>query len=46
MYLVQLLEDTLEERLEKGGGLLSDSEKADGEIKEGDLEENKVGYVL
>ncbi|KAK6927628.1 TFIID subunit TAF5, NTD2 domain [Dillenia turbinata] len=36
-----LLEDSLEERLEKAGGLLSDSEKVDGEVKEGDLEENK-----
>uniref|UniRef100_A0A7N0R8E8 TFIID subunit TAF5 NTD2 domain-containing protein n=1 Tax=Kalanchoe fedtschenkoi TaxID=63787 RepID=A0A7N0R8E8_KALFE len=35
-----LLEDSLEERLEKGG-LLSDSEKADGDTKEADLEENK-----
>ncbi|KAK9279969.1 hypothetical protein L1049_013653 [Liquidambar formosana] len=39
-----LLEDSLEERLEKGGGLLSDSEKAEGESKEGDMEENKVAY--
>ncbi|KAL9678091.1 hypothetical protein QQ045_015930 [Rhodiola kirilowii] len=35
-----LLEDSLEERLEKGG-LLSDSEKADGDPKEVDLEETK-----
>uniref|UniRef100_A0A7N0T9T2 TFIID subunit TAF5 NTD2 domain-containing protein n=1 Tax=Kalanchoe fedtschenkoi TaxID=63787 RepID=A0A7N0T9T2_KALFE len=35
-----LLEDSLEERLEKGG-LLSDSEKADGDAKEADPEENK-----
>jgi hypothetical protein len=28
--------------LEKGGGLLSDSEKAEGETKEGELDENKV----
>lgn len=34
-----LLEDTLEERLEKG--LLSDSEKVEGETKEGELDENK-----
>lgn len=36
-----LLEDSLEERLEKSGALLSDSEKAEGESKEMDLEENK-----
>ncbi|XP_057959727.1 transcription initiation factor TFIID subunit 5 [Malania oleifera] len=36
-----LLEDSLEERLEKVGGLLSDVEKAEGEIKDGELEENK-----
>ncbi|XP_059640174.1 transcription initiation factor TFIID subunit 5 isoform X2 [Cornus florida] len=40
-----LLEDSLEERLEKAGGLLSDSEKAEGETKEGDLEENKKRSV-
>lgn len=34
-----LLEDSLEEQLDKG--LLSDSEKAEGEPKEGELEENK-----
>jgi hypothetical protein len=28
--------------LEKGGGFLSDSEKAEGETKEGELDENKV----
>ncbi|KAK6912509.1 WD40 repeat [Dillenia turbinata] len=39
--LMSLLEDSLEERLDKAGGLLSDSEKADGEVKEGDVEENK-----
>ncbi len=42
LYLLQLLEDSLEERLEKGGALLSDSEKAEGETKEGYLDENKV----
>ncbi|RVW65264.1 Transcription initiation factor TFIID subunit 5 [Vitis vinifera] len=36
-----LLEGSLEERLEKAGGLLSDSEKAEGEVKETDTEENK-----
>ncbi|XP_062097373.1 transcription initiation factor TFIID subunit 5-like isoform X2 [Humulus lupulus] len=36
-----LLEDSLEERLEKTGGLLSDSEKAEGETKESEWEENK-----
>ncbi|GMI95110.1 TBP-associated factor 5 [Hibiscus trionum] len=36
-----LLEDSLEERLEKEGGLLSDSEKIEGENKEGDAEESK-----
>ncbi|XP_042482194.1 transcription initiation factor TFIID subunit 5 isoform X1 [Macadamia integrifolia] len=40
-----LLEDSLEDRLEKAGGLMSDSEKADGENKEGDLEENKKRSV-
>lgn len=40
--LQQLLEDSLEERLEKAGGLVPDSEKVDGEAKEGELEENKV----
>ncbi|CAK9172879.1 unnamed protein product [Ilex paraguariensis] len=35
----QLLEDTLEERLEKG--LLCDSEKMEGETKERELEESK-----
>lgn len=34
-----MLEDSLEEQLDKG--LLSDSEKAEGEPKEGELEENK-----
>ncbi|OVA10083.1 WD40 repeat [Macleaya cordata] len=36
-----LLEDSFEERLEKAGGLMPDSEKGEGETKEGDLEENK-----
>ncbi|XP_043807869.1 transcription initiation factor TFIID subunit 5 isoform X2 [Manihot esculenta] len=36
-----LLEDSLEERLEKAGGLLSDSEKTEGEAKEGDQDETK-----
>ncbi|XP_050220004.1 transcription initiation factor TFIID subunit 5 [Mercurialis annua] len=36
-----LLEDSLEERLEKAGGLLSDSEKTEGEAKEGDMDESK-----
>lgn len=36
-----LLEDTIEDRLEKAGSLLSDSEKAEGETKEGDLDETK-----
>ncbi|KAK2969133.1 hypothetical protein RJ640_013082 [Escallonia rubra] len=40
-----LLEDTIEERLEKAGGLLSESEKTDGEAKEGELEENKKRSV-
>ncbi|XXG51885.1 hypothetical protein AAC387_Pa03g0350 [Persea americana] len=40
-----LLEDSLEERLEKASGLLPDSEKADGENKDGDLEENKKRSV-
>jgi transcription initiation factor TFIID subunit 5 len=37
-----LLEDSLEERLEKPGTLLSDSEKGDGESKEGENDESKV----
>jgi transcription initiation factor TFIID subunit 5 len=37
-----LLEDSLEERLEKPGTLLSDSEKGDGEAKEGENDESKV----
>ncbi|KAB1204692.1 Transcription initiation factor TFIID subunit 5 [Morella rubra] len=40
-----LLEDSLEERLEKVGGLHSDSEKAEGETKEGELDENKKRSV-
>ncbi|KAL5074444.1 hypothetical protein RYX36_013428 [Vicia faba] len=36
-----LLEDSLEERLEKAGALLSDSEKGDGETKEGENDESK-----
>ncbi|CAK9176088.1 unnamed protein product [Ilex paraguariensis] len=35
-----MLEDTLEERLEKG--LLCDSEKMEGETKERELEESKI----
>ncbi|XWS70494.1 hypothetical protein CRYUN_Cryun03dG0052800 [Craigia yunnanensis] len=40
-----LLEDSLEERLEKAGGLLSDSEKTEGENKEGDVDEIKKRSV-
>ncbi|GKU87364.1 hypothetical protein SLEP1_g1772 [Rubroshorea leprosula] len=40
-----LLEDSLEERLEKSGGLLSDSEKTEGEAKEGDVDETKKRSV-
>uniref|UniRef100_A0A2P2MAI1 Uncharacterized protein MANES_16G128700 n=1 Tax=Rhizophora mucronata TaxID=61149 RepID=A0A2P2MAI1_RHIMU len=36
-----LLEDSLEERLEKAGGLLSDSEKTGEHVKEADTDENK-----
>ncbi|XP_021755176.1 transcription initiation factor TFIID subunit 5-like isoform X2 [Chenopodium quinoa] len=36
-----MLEDSIEDRLEKGGGLLLDSEKVDTENKEGENEENK-----
>ncbi|XP_044472590.1 transcription initiation factor TFIID subunit 5-like [Mangifera indica] len=36
-----LLEDSLEDRVEKQGGLLSDSEKAEGENKEAEVDENK-----
>lgn len=37
-----MLEDSLEERLEKTGGSVPDSEKFDGDLKEGEVEENKV----
>ncbi|KAH6783898.1 TBP-associated factor 5 [Perilla frutescens var. hirtella] len=40
-----LLEDSLEERLEKTGAPNMDSEKADGEVREGELEENKKKSV-
>ncbi|KAM7252656.1 hypothetical protein ACFE04_008165 [Oxalis oulophora] len=40
-----LLEESLEDRLDKAGGLLSDSEKTDGENKEVEIEEPKV-HVL
>ncbi|KAH6803311.1 TBP-associated factor 5, partial [Perilla frutescens var. frutescens] len=40
-----LLEDSLEERLEKMGAPNVDSEKADGEAREGELEENKKRSV-
>ncbi|CAL5435024.1 unnamed protein product [Camellia sinensis] len=40
-----LLEDSLEERLEKAGSLLSDLEKVDGESKEGNLDESKKRAV-
>nr|GMC82934.1 transcription initiation factor TFIID subunit 5 [Ipomoea batatas]GMC91045.1 transcription initiation factor TFIID subunit 5 [Ipomoea batatas] len=40
-----LLEDSIEERFEKAGGLLSDSEKVEGESKEGEAEENKTKSV-
>ncbi|KAH1252747.1 Transcription initiation factor TFIID subunit 5 [Glycine max] len=36
-----LLEDSLEERLEKAGALLLDSEKGEGEAKEGENDETK-----
>ncbi|XP_048227970.1 transcription initiation factor TFIID subunit 5 isoform X2 [Ricinus communis] len=36
-----LLEDSMEEHLEKAGGLHSDSEKTEGEAKEGDMDESK-----
>ncbi|KAL5993714.1 hypothetical protein ACLOJK_040972 [Asimina triloba] len=36
-----LLEDSLEDRLEKASALLSDSEKVEGENKDGDVEEGK-----
>ena len=41
-----MLEDSLEERLEKTGSLLSDLEKVEGETKEGDLDESKVKNML
>ncbi|KAG5563029.1 hypothetical protein RHGRI_005693 [Rhododendron griersonianum] len=40
-----LLEDSLEERLEKAGSSLSDLEKGEGETKEGDLDESKKRAV-
>ncbi|KAF5726275.1 hypothetical protein HS088_TW23G01017 [Tripterygium wilfordii] len=40
-----LLEDSFEDRLEKGGGLLPDSDKTEGESKEGDMDENKKRSV-
>lgn len=46
VILLQLLEDSLEERLEKAGALLSDSEKGEGEAKEGENDESKVLPVL
>ncbi|CAN7089745.1 transcription initiation factor TFIID subunit 5 isoform X1 [Brassica rapa] len=36
-----LLEDSLEDRLEKTGSLLSDSEKGQGESKDGDVDDSK-----
>ncbi|XP_039047268.1 transcription initiation factor TFIID subunit 5-like [Hibiscus syriacus] len=41
-----LLEDSLEERLEKAGGLLSDSEKTEEENKEGDVDETMVLFAV
>lgn len=38
---LELLEDSLEERLEKTGFFLSDSEKTEGETKEGGMDGNK-----
>ncbi|KAI3455150.1 hypothetical protein Pfo_011813 [Paulownia fortunei] len=40
-----LLEDSLEEKLEKKGVPNMDSDKADGELREGELEENKKKSV-
>ncbi|KAJ8560256.1 hypothetical protein K7X08_004314 [Anisodus acutangulus] len=40
-----LLEDSLEEQLEKTGGSVPDSEKFDGDPKEGEVEENKKKSV-
>ncbi|KAL0856273.1 hypothetical protein Bca101_061426 [Brassica carinata] len=37
-----LLEDSLEDRLEKTGSLLTDSEKGQGESKDGDVDDSKV----
>ncbi|GJV88028.1 transcription initiation factor TFIID subunit 5 [Tanacetum coccineum] len=36
-----LLEDSIEDRLDKTGGMLSDSEKTEGDAKEGETDENK-----
>ncbi|PWA56488.1 TBP-associated factor 5 [Artemisia annua] len=36
-----LLEDSIEDRLDKTGGMLSDSEKTEGEAKEGEMDESK-----
>lgn len=41
-----MLEDSIEDRLEKGGGSLLDSDKVDGENKEVENEENKVVLLL
>ncbi|KAE8691298.1 hypothetical protein F3Y22_tig00110890pilonHSYRG00715 [Hibiscus syriacus] len=41
-----LLEDSLEERLKKVGGLLSDSEKTKEENKEGDIDETMVLFAV
>ncbi|CAH9113983.1 unnamed protein product [Cuscuta europaea] len=40
-----LLEDSLEERLEKAGGLLSESEKVEGESKDEEIDDNKIKSV-
>ncbi|XWS26165.1 hypothetical protein CRYUN_Cryun26dG0007400 [Craigia yunnanensis] len=40
-----LLEDSLDEHLDKVGGLLSDSEKTEGETREGDVDETKKRSV-
>lgn len=40
-----LLEDSMEDRLEKAGSLLSDSEKADGDNRDGETEESKRKMV-
>uniref|UniRef100_A0A6N2KNC4 Uncharacterized protein n=1 Tax=Salix viminalis TaxID=40686 RepID=A0A6N2KNC4_SALVM len=40
-YSILLLEDSLEELLEKTGFFLSDSEKTEGETKEGGMDGNK-----